>query len=416
MERSVDPSHINGTLKAPSSKSMSQRAIAAASLADGLSIIHNPSYCDDSLAAMSIAVGLGARVEPSPSELKIQGSAILKENKLNCGESGLAIRMFSPIAALYPVEITMNGANSLKKRPMAMIEEALNQLGAKCTSSGGFLPLTIHGPLTGGSCEIDGSVSSQLLTGLLMALPLTKKDSVIRVKNLKSKPYIDMTIQLLKSFGIEIEHENYEVFRVRKKQKYTPCNFTVEGDWSGGAFLLVAGAINGNLSVNGLNMDSTQSDREIIKALESAGAKLLFKNNSIEISKSELSAFNFDATESPDLFPPLVSLASFCKGKSVIKGVSRLKHKESDRAATLKQEFGKMNISIEIADDLMYINGGKPAGAHVESHDDHRIAMAVAVAALGGEGRVYIRDSQSVVKSYPEFFSDLRSVGAFIHE
>src|SRR5512140_1952470 len=172
MERYVDPSAVEGTADAPTSKSMTQRAIAAALLADGESIIHKPSYCDDSLAAMSIAVGLGARVEPQVNELKIVGSVVLKESKLNCGESGLAIRMFSPIAALYPTEITLVGANSLKKRPMIMIEEALNQLGVKCTSCDGYLHLTIQGPLTGGFCEIDGSVSSQLLTGLLMALPL----------------------------------------------------------------------------------------------------------------------------------------------------------------------------------------------------------------------------------------------------
>jgi 3-phosphoshikimate 1-carboxyvinyltransferase len=198
MERYVDPSALEGTVNAPTSKSMTQRAIAAALLADGESIILNPSYCDDSLAAMSMAVGLGARVEPQVSEMKIVGSATLKESKLNCGESGLAIRMFSPIAALYQAEITLVGANSLKKRPMFMIEEALNQLGVKCTSTGGFLPLTIQGPLTGGDCEIDGSVSSQLLTGLLMALPLATKKSEVTVRNLKSKPYIDMTLQILK--------------------------------------------------------------------------------------------------------------------------------------------------------------------------------------------------------------------------
>jgi 3-phosphoshikimate 1-carboxyvinyltransferase len=416
MERYVDPSAIKGIIKAPASKSMTQRAIAAALLADGQSIILNPSYCDDSLAAMSMAVGLGARVEPQSGELKIIGSVELKEPKLNCGESGLAIRMFSPIAALYPSEITLVGANSLKKRPMVMIEEALNQLGVKCKSTGGFLPLTIQGPLTGGFCEIDGSVSSQLLTGLLMALPLASLDSEIKVKNLKSKPYIDMTTGLLKSFGIEIQNDNYKLFRIKGNQKYTPCSYTVEGDWSGGAFLLVAGAINGQLSVKGLKTESLQSDKAIIKALESAGANMKIYEDQINISKSELKAFDFDATDCPDLFPPLVALASFCKGVSTIKGVSRLKHKESDRAATLREEFGKMNISIDINDDVMSVTGGEPAGAHVESHEDHRIAMAVAVTALGATGRVFIRDSQCVVKSYPGFFDDLRTLGVVVHE
>jgi 3-phosphoshikimate 1-carboxyvinyltransferase len=355
-------------------------------------------------------------VEPQVNELKITGSAVLKEPKLNCGESGLAMRMFSPIAALYPVEITMAGANSLKKRPMFMIEEALSQLGVKCSSKAGFPPLTIHGPIKGGRCEIDGSVSSQLLTGLLMALPLAIKDSVVKVNNLKSKPYIDMTIQILKSFGITIHNVDYTTFQIPGNQKYTPYNYTVEGDWSGGAFLLVAGAINGQLQVQGLSTLSKQSDMAIIDALGKAGAKIKKSENQIDISKSTLKAFDFDATESPDLFPPLVALASYCEGISTIKGVSRLIYKESDRASALKAEFGKLKINIEVKDDVMSVTGGQPQGAHVESHDDHRIAMAVAVAALGSKGRVFIRDSQCVAKSYPDFFDDLRNLGAIIHE
>jgi 3-phosphoshikimate 1-carboxyvinyltransferase len=416
MERSVGPSEVKGRVKAPSSKSVTQRAIAAALLANGQSIIRNPSYCDDSLAAMSIAVGLGAKVEPHPEELRITGSAILKETKLNCGESGLAIRMFSPIAALYSGEITMIGANSLKKRPMNMIEEALSQLGVKCTTSGGFLPLTIEGPIKGGNCIIDGSVSSQLLTGLLMALPLAEKESEIRVNNLKSKPYIDLTIGILKSFGIEIQNDDYKTFSIKGNQKYIPQTYFAEGDWSGAAFLLVAGAINGSLSVTGLNTKSHQSDMAILNALEKAGALMTVGEDVVEISHSVLKAFEFDATESPDLFPPLVALASYCSGTTALKGVSRLKHKESNRAETLKNEFGKMNIPVEIKDDLMYITGGKPQGAHVESYDDHRIAMATAVAALGASGKIYIHDSHCITKSYPGFFDDLRMLGAIVHE
>jgi len=421
MERYVEPSVIKGQVNAPASKSMTQRAIAAALLANGQSIIHNPSYCDDSLAAMSIAVGLGARVVPQPYKLEINSSGELKESKLNCGESGLAIRMFSPIAALYPAEITMVGANSLKKRPMSMVEEALRQLGVKCLSNNGFLPLTIQGPIKGGYSEIDGSVSSQLLTGLLMALPLAARDSEIKVNNLKSKPYIDMTIQILKSFGITIHNSDYKLFKVPGNQKYLPQSYIVEADWSGGAFLLIAGAINGSITVNGLRTDSMQSDKAIIEALKQAGANMKISENTIEITSSDLKAFDFDATESPDLFPPLVALAAYCKGSSSIKGVSRLVYKESDRAQALRaqalrEEFGKMNIAIDIRDDYMHITGGKPQGAHVESHDDHRIAMSLAVAALKASDKVHIRDSQCVAKSYPHFFDDLRQLGATVHE
>lgn len=416
MERHIDPSALKGTVKAPSSKSMTQRAIAAALLADGPSIIHNPSYCDDSLAAMSIAVGLGARIEPSPEKIVVDGTGELREAKLNCGESGLAIRMFSPIAALFPEEIIITGANSLRKRPMDMIEEALRQMGVECITSSGFLPLSIKGPLKGGECEIDGSVSSQLLTGLLMALPMAQQDSIIKVNNLKSRPYIDLTIQLLRDFGITIQNENYSLFRIRGKQKYTPHEYTVEGDWSGAAFLLVAGAINGDITVTGLQQSSHQSDMAILNALRDAGAKYTTSDNSIRISQSTLKAFSFDATHAPDLFPPLAALASYCEGVTTIKGVSRLKHKESNRAESIVQEFGKLGIRVETEDDLMRITGGRPGGGRVESHEDHRIAMAMAVTALKASGRVYIKDSQSVGKSYPGFFDDMRSLGATVHE
>jgi 3-phosphoshikimate 1-carboxyvinyltransferase len=416
MERIVVPSSVKGTIKAPASKSMSQRAIAASVLADGESTIINPSYCDDSLAAMSVAVGLGAKVKPDTDMITIRGAGELKEKKLNCGESGLAIRMFSPFAALYRSEIILTGTGSLKKRPMSMIEDALRQFGVKCTSEGGFLPLKIKGPLKGGSCEIDGSISSQLLTGLLMALPAAKNDSEIKVNNLKSKPYIDMTLQVLEKFGIRIVNDGYTSFKIPGNQKYTANRFEVESDWSGGAFLLVAGAINGDIVVNGLRADSRQSDKAILSALDKAGARMSIMDNSIAVKKSELKAFDFDATESPDLFPPLAALASYCRGTSGIKGVSRLTHKESDRADSLAEVFGKLNIKVEVSGDFMLITGGNVGGAYVSSHDDHRIAMAAAVAALGASGEVAIKDSHCISKSYPGFFDDLRKIGATVYE
>lgn len=416
MERSVEPSFITGEIKAPPSKSMTQRAIAAALLAEGESIIVNPSYCDDSLAAMSIAVSLGSRVEPGPDNMRITGSRELKETKLNCGESGLAIRLFSPIASLFDAEITVTGAGSLKKRPMTMIEDALRQFGVECITTGGLLPLTVRGPLRGGECDIDGSISSQLLTGLLMSLPVTEQDSVVRVRNLKSKPYISMTLEVLKDFGIEVSNEDFGIFRIPGRQKYLPRTWEVESDWSGGAFLLVAGAINGDLKVTGLRTGSTQSDMAVLNALHSAGVKMKISGDKIEVSKSELKAFEFDATESPDLFPPLVALAAYCDGVTRIKGATRLVHKESDRAQALCEEFDKMGIKINLLGDILTVEGGKVRGAHVSSHEDHRIAMAAAVAALGAEGTVYIKDSHAVGKSYPAFYDDLVRAGAVINE
>jgi 3-phosphoshikimate 1-carboxyvinyltransferase len=416
MDTIVVPSEIRGSVNAPPSKSMTQRAIAAAILANGESTIFNPSFCDDSLAAIKIASSLGAEVQTKNHDLIIRGSGILRERSLNCGESGLAIRMFSPIAALNDGEIVMTGTGSLKTRPMSMIEDALRQLNVNCTSEGGYLPLRIRGPLRGGYCEIDGSVSSQLLTGLLMALPVASNSSEIKVLNLKSKPYIDMTLQVLERFGIEVKRTGYTKFKTEGNQKYRAQKFEVESDWSGGAFLLVAGAINGEIIVNGLRPDSRQSDKAILTVLDNAGARISIRENSIGVARSDLKAFEFDATESPDLFPPVVALASYCSGTSSIKGVSRLAHKESNRARALTEEFGKINIKVEISDDSMFVTGGRVTGGHVHSHGDHRIAMAAAAAALGAAGRIFIRDSHCVNKSYPEFFEDLRHLGTMVYE
>jgi 3-phosphoshikimate 1-carboxyvinyltransferase len=245
---------------------------------------------------------------------------------------------------------------------------------------------------------------------------MAESDSIVKVNNLKSKPYIDMTTGILKDFGITVENEDYSIFRIKGQQKFISREYKVEGDWSGAAFLLVAGAINGDLKITGLNVNSFQSDKAILEALEMAGADLKISADCIEITKSALKPFELDATESPDLFPPAVALAAFCSGTSRIRGASRLVHKESNRAQALVEEFGKMDISIELKDDWMLVKGGQPITSRVMSHEDHRIAMAAAVAALGATGRISIKDSHCVAKSYPDFFDDLHMLGAKIIE
>lgn len=416
MDNYVVPSEVRGIVKAPPSKSMTQRAIAAALLAVGESIIINPSDCDDSVAAMNIASALGAEVRNEQDTLYIKGSGNIKTQQLDCGESGLAIRMFSPVAALKDVEITISGRGSLTSRPMAMICDALKQLGVSCKSNGGLLPLKIRGPLKGGRCHTDGSISSQLLTGLLMALPLAPENSVVVVKDLKSKPYIDMTLQVLERFGIHIDRSDYSHFNIPGRQIYLPQKFEVEGDWSGGAFLLVAGAISGDVTVKGLRPDSRQSDKAILTVLDITGARTSITENSVSVVKSELKPFFFDATESPDLFPPLVTLAAYCRGVSTIRGISRLIHKESNRATALVNEFGRLNIKIETLGDDMMVTGGGVTGGEINSHGDHRIAMAGAIAALGATGKIMISGSQCVAKSWPAFFDDLLHLGTMIYE
>jgi 3-phosphoshikimate 1-carboxyvinyltransferase len=364
---------------------------------------------------------LGARVvENEDGSITIHSLGVDPvEEEINCGESGLGIRMFTPIAALSNRHITINGTGSLSTRPMDFFDEIFPKLNINIRSREGKLPLQIQGPLVPSDIEVDGSLSSQFLTGLLMAYgaSVTKPVS-IKVNNLKSKPYIDLTLKVMESFGRKVTHSNYEVFHLEPQEKnYEPQVYTVEGDWSGAAFLLVAGAIAGKITVKGLDLLSTQADREVMRALKDCECDLTVGPNAINVGPpTDLKAFNFDATDCPDLFPPLVALAAYCNGTSTIKGVSRLAHKESNRGLTLQEEFGKMGTKITLQDDLMLIEGGSELfGTTVHSRHDHRIAMACAVAALQADDEVTIEDAEAINKSYPDFYSHLQKLGATIN-
>jgi len=410
MKREVKPSAVRGTIAAPASKSVVQRAIAAALLSDGISIITNPGTSNDCLAAISIARALGATIIHLDNQLTITGTKGVANNLLHCGESGLSIRMFTPIAATFSVSITLSGEGSLATRPMALLESPLQQLGAYCNTNNGFVPIEVKGPLNGGLATLDGSLGSQILTGLLMAAPLAKRDVTLQVKSLQSKPYIDLTIEVMKAFGVTAENRNYEEFFIKANQTYQPASYNVEGDWSGAAFLLVAGAIAGEIRVENITTTSKQADKAIVQALLRAGAIVKAHGNAIEVCHASLSAFTFDATDCPDLFPPLVSLAAACNGVSSIKGVGRLEHKESNRAVALQTEFRKMGISVEVDGDTMQVTGGPINATTIDSHNDHRIAMAAAISARTANGVVAIDGAECVAKSYPEFFEDLNSI------
>jgi 3-phosphoshikimate 1-carboxyvinyltransferase len=410
MQRLVRPSDIKGTIKAPTSKSMMQRSVAAALLSDGYTVLRNPSFCDDSMAALDIARRLGAVIEINKDEVLIKGGFAPKEHHVNCHESGLCMRMFTPIASLHNSLITINGSGSLLKRPVGMIEDGLTPLGVECKTNNGLMPVTVKGPLHGGTAMIGGSITSQLLTGLLMALPLVKSKSHLVVHDLKSKPYVDMTLQVLSDFGIEVENMDYEAFNIAGNQKYRPGDHGVEGDWSGASFLLVAAALSGEVTVTMLQKKSVQSDKAIVEVLRKTGAVVVVKEDCIEVKKNMLKAFEFDATECPDLFPPLVALAAHCIGITTIKGVERLKHKESDRAVALREEFGKLGVDIRLDGDEMIIRGGQVKGGKVHSHNDHRVAMAAAVTAVAAQSEVIIDGAQCVAKSYAEFFDDMDKI------
>ncbi len=419
MKIQIQPSGLKGFVQAPASKSSMQRACAAALLAKGKTVIQNPGRSNDDKAALGIVQSLGATTELIGGDWVVDSSGVDPvAGKINCGESGLSIRMFASIAALSEKEISIVGDGSLVTRPMSFFDELFPKLGVMIKSNEGKLPLTIQGPLQPADIEIDGSLSSQFLTGLLFAYAASDaKDVTIKVKDLKSKPYIDLTLDVMKQYGLKLpENRGYEEFYFGPEthlQHQTERTYTVEGDWSGGAFLLVAGAIAGAIEVRGLDLASTQADKAIVDVLMAANAGIAMDGKSIRMVAGDMSAFEFDATDCPDLFPPLVALAAYCKGRSAIKGVGRLSHKESNRALTLQEEFGKMGVKIELTGDTMLIHGGgELRGAIVHSRHDHRIAMACAVAALKTKTVTTIEEAQAVSKSYPDFYNDLEKLGA----
>ena len=435
MIRTAAPGTLSGSIAAPPSKSSMQRAVACALLAEGESVIRNPSFCDDALAAMDLARGLGAVVDQGHDSVRIHGAPGfsgaaartadpgMDTLHLSCGESGLCMRMFSPVVALLPGTRVLGAEGSLGRRPMDMVAPALQALGASVETAGGLPPLRIGGPLHGGSIRVDAHASSQLLTGLLIALPCVPESSSIMVDNPVSTGYLDLTLDTMRAFGVHAARDAaFTRFDIPGGQRYRACDFTVEGDWSGAAFLLVAGAIpagraglagdRAGLAVRGLQRGSSQPDRAILDALDRAGASVRVDaaRDTVRVSPGPLRGFEFDATGCPDLFPPLVALASACRGETRIRGASRLKAKESDRASVLIAEFAAIGIEVRREGDALVVRGGMVRAGRVNAHGDHRIAMAAAVAALSGSGAVDIEGAECVAKSWPGFFGDLDSI------
>ena len=411
MDITLSEGTVSGSVTAPASKSYAQRAIAAALLCEGESVLSNMVQCNDTRAALQVAADLGAKISAHEDTYTLHGGLHPRKRQLNIGESGLATRLFTPITALCTETITLTGKGSILKRPISMMEEPLRQLGATVSSQGGYLPIHIRGAIRGGNITVDGSLSSQFITGLLMALPLAAQDTTLTVNDLKSRPYIDMTIGLLKNFGIDIKHNDYRQFFIEGGQRYVPTRYRIEGDWSAAATLLVAGAVAGEVTLHNVSILSKQADTAVCTALVRAGAELIHEADRITVRRRPLRAFEFDATQCPDLFPPLAALAAACEGESLITGTSRLAHKESDRAETLREEYAKVGIEIDLSTpDVMRIRGGAIRPARVFSHGDHRIAMSMAVSALRSSGAITIEEAEAVAKSYPRFFEDLESL------
>ncbi len=437
-------------LSMPVSKSFAQRAIIAAALAEGISHLRNYTPCGDNEAALQVARNLGAEVELNGKELTIKGiSAQLGSmdlSNLHVGESGLLTRMMIPVMAqLCANPVTFTGEKTLLGRPLTGAREIMDALGAGISSvdndpasaenEGGAVrvPLKVNGPLNAGRAEISGKHGSQLISGLLMALPFAQKNSSLIVHEPKSIPYMFITLEVLKKFGIKTGNEmlggrdflesdgdwslcTEMVFKIKGGQKYKAADIDLEGDWSAAANFLVAGAVFGKAEIQGLDTTSLQADLSIMDILMDAGASLSQLDGdrgNITVQRAPLKAFNVDASNCPDLFPIISVLAAFCQGTSRLAGVGRLANKESDRAKAILEMLGQMGVKAVVEGDEMVIEGHSLArrllvenllkGGRYTSHHDHRMVMALKVAALGADSPIEIDDEQCVAKSFPEF-------------
>ena len=427
-------------LQMPVSKSFAQRAIIAAALAEGTSHLHGYTPCGDNEAAIQVARNLGAEVEINGTEVTIKGiSASLGSmdmTELHVGESGLLTRMMIPVMAqLCAGPVTFTGEKTLLNRPLTGAKEMMETFDATVTSETDpvRVPLTVSGPLKSGRAEISGKHGSQLISGLLMALPFAEKNSSLIVREPKSIPYMFITLEVLKKFGIKVGNDmlggpdflesggdwslcTEMVFKVKGGQKYRAANINLEGDWSAAANFLVAGALFGKAELAGLDTTSLQADLSIMDILMDAGASLSQLDGdkgNITVQRAPLRAFSVDASNCPDLFPILAVFAAFCQGTSRLAGVGRLANKESDRAKAILEMLTQMGVQAAIVKDELVVEGqtlvqrlmdGKllKSGAYT-SHHDHRMVMALKVASLGADGPITIDDESCVAKSFPQF-------------
>ncbi len=389
----INKSELNGCVLVPPSKSAAHRALICSYLSGGGTV----SPIIDS-RDMNATVG-------------VINSLKNGEKVLNCIESGSTLRFMIPVAASLGKSVTFTGEGSLLSRTIGEYITLLPQHNVKVESSG-TLPVTISGRLTNGSYEVSGDVSSQYITGLLLALANIEGDSAVILKTpLQSKPYADMTVKVMSDFGVEVKETEFG-YLIHGRQSFKQLDYNVEGDWSQAAFFLVAGAIGSDVTVTGLDMNSVQGDKIIIEVLKSFGADVECTKSSVHCRRACLTGTEIDAADIPDLVPIIAVLGAFSSGKTVIRGAERLRYKESNRIESVITNLKLIGADVSETRDGMVINGGaKLHSNNLRGFNDHRIVMAFSIAGLFLDGETVIDDAQSINKSYPSFFEDYNSIG-----
>ena len=428
MKIKIRPGKLNGTIEIPPSKSYSHRAVIAAALAENekKSKIDNLKFSVDITTTTDIMENWGAEIERFESALEIIGNGgkvAPRDKYVQCNESGSTIRFLIPVGITSENELIFDGKGKLVDRPLDSYYKIFKEQGLKYETTGGKLPLTANGKLKPGNYEIDGNISSQFITGLLYALPLLEGDSKLIInKNLESKGYVDLTLEILKLAGIEIVNNDYKSFDIRGNQTYKPFDYTVEGDYSQVAFWIVAGIISANrdneVKCLHVNKNSLQGDREIIEIVTRMGAKLEIFDDYVIVKPSKTKGTIIDISQCPDIGPILTVLAALSEGETRIINGERLRIKESDRITSIKTELNKLGANVDEEGDSLIIQGvdGFTGGVTVSAWNDHRIAMSLAVASTRCEKEIILEEAESVRKSYPHFWDDFVKMGGEIEK
>lgn len=403
----------NGTVNVPPSKSDVHRAIICAAMANGVSRISPVALSNDIKATIGCIKALGADAVLENNVLTVDGTNMYKNKTalLDCGESGSTLRFFIPIAAVGNINATFVGKGKLPQRPIGIFTEALPKAGTVCKTEGG-LPLEIKGQLKSGIFEIPGNVSSQFITGLLLALPILEGDSeIVLTSPLESVGYIAMTIRTMKQFGVNIQATE-KGWHIKGGQSYKTCDYTTDGDWSQAAFFMVLGAVSGKVTVKGVAKDSTQGDKKCAEILARFGAKVTQLDNEVTVEKRELKAITIDASQIPDLVPVLSVCAAFAEGTTKIINAERLRIKECDRLKAIAELLNNLGGKVkELSDGLEITGVSSLKGGNVNGYNDHRIVMSAAVCAARSDEDITATFAMSINKSYPDFYIDYNSIG-----
>lgn len=415
MKVRITPSTCQGEVTIPPSKSMSHRAIICAALAAGVSKISNIAYSDDIKITIAGMRSLGATIETFDDHLLIEGIQNFQQpndTTIFCKESGSTLRFFIPIFSLCQQPIAFTGENRLLKRPQTIYETIFKNQGIPYYQDD--QKIEINGCLKSGKYELDGNVSSQFISGLLFTLPLLEGNSTIHIKEpYESRSYVDLTLEMLAYFGVRATYQDANTLYIEGNQTFQPFDYTVEGDYSQAAFFAVLASINHDLNILGVAHESKQGDKVILDIVEKFGAEVKNIEQGYQIKKGDLVAQTIDLRDCPDLGPILTVLMMYTKGKSTLYNAERLQYKESDRGAAMERELQMCGVDITATDHEIIVHGHPPYTCEsiLSGHKDHRIVMALAIAATCMQKPVVIEHAEFINKSYPTFFEDLKQVG-----